>query len=76
MVWSITQVGNFHLHLESISANGFDAVVRNNLHSTFYLMREAYNQWMAKHGGSIVNMAADMGGMPEWDILVQHVQVG
>jgi hypothetical protein len=28
-------------------------------------MREAYNQWMAKHGGSIVNMAADMwGGMP------------
>ena len=28
-------------------------------------MREAYNQWMAKHGGSIVNMTADMwGGMP------------
>jgi citronellol/citronellal dehydrogenase len=57
--------GQFPSALESISANGFDAVVRNNLHSTFYLMREAYNQWMAKHGGSIVNMAADMwGGMP------------
>lgn len=57
--------GQFPSTLESISANGFDAVVRNNLHSTFYLMREAYNQWMAKHGGSIVNMAADMwGGMP------------
>ncbi|MDM1019985.1 SDR family oxidoreductase [Acinetobacter sp. VNK23] len=57
--------GQFPSNLESISANGFDAVVRNNLHSTFYLMREAYNQWMAKHGGSIVNMAADMwGGMP------------
>ncbi len=28
-------------------------------------MREAYNQWMVKHGGSIVNMTADMwGGMP------------
>ena len=68
--------GQFPSNLESISANGFDAVVRNNLHSTFYLMREAYNQWMAKHGGSIVNMAADMwGGMPEWGILVQHVQV-
>ncbi|MCE1270148.1 MAG: SDR family oxidoreductase [Acinetobacter sp.] len=57
--------GQFPSALESISANGFDAVVRNNLHSTFYLMREAYNQWMAKNGGSIVNMAADMwGGMP------------
>ena len=57
--------GQFPSTLESISANGFDAVVRNNLHATFYLMREAYNQWMAKNGGSIVNMAADMwGGMP------------
>ena len=57
--------GQFPSTLESISANGFDAVIRNNLHATFYLMREAYNQWMAKNGGSIVNMAADMwGGMP------------
>ncbi len=68
--------GQFPSALESISANGFDAVVRNNLHSTFYLMREAYNQWMAKHGGSIVNMAADMWAVcQEWDILVQHAQV-
>lgn len=57
--------GQFPAHLEKISANGFDAVIRNNLHSTFYLMREAYNQWMHKHGGSMVNMTADMwGGMP------------
>lgn len=57
--------GQFPATLESISANGFDAVIRNNLNSTFLLMREAYNQWMAKHGGSIVNMTADMwGGMP------------
>lgn len=57
--------GQFPSALEGISANGFDAVIRNNLHSTFYLMREAYNQWMEKHGGSIVNMTADMwGGMP------------
>ena len=57
--------GQFPSPLESISANGFDAVIRNNLHSTFYLMREAYNQWMEKNGGSIVNMTADMwGGMP------------
>jgi len=57
--------GQFPAHLENISANGFDAVIRNNLHATFYLMRETYNQWMAKNGGSIVNMTADMwGGMP------------
>ena len=57
--------GQFPSALEGISANGFDAVIRNNLHSTFYLMREAYNQWMEKNGGSIVNMTADMwGGMP------------
>jgi citronellol/citronellal dehydrogenase len=57
--------GQFPAHLENISANGFDAVIRNNLHATFYLMREAYNQWMKDHGGSMVNMTADMwGGMP------------
>ncbi|MBU3847031.1 MAG: SDR family oxidoreductase [Candidatus Acinetobacter avistercoris] len=57
--------GQFPATLESISANGFDAVIRNNLHATFFLMREAYNQWMEKNGGSIVNMTADMwGGMP------------
>lgn len=57
--------GQFPSTLESISANGFDAVIRNNLHATFFLMREAYNQWMEKNGGSIVNMTADMwGGMP------------
>ena len=57
--------GQFPSGLDSISPNGFDAVVRNNLHSSFYLMKEAYNQWMSKHGGNIVNMAADMwGGMP------------
>jgi len=57
--------GQFPSPLEMISANGFDAVVRNNLQGTFLMMREAYNQWMNKNGGSIVNMTADMwGGMP------------
>jgi citronellol/citronellal dehydrogenase len=57
--------GQFPSPLEMISANGFDAVVRNNLQGTFLMMREAYNQWMNNHGGSIVNMTADMwGGMP------------
>ena len=57
--------GQFPSALEDISANGFDAVVRNNLNGTFLMMREAYNQWMKNHGGSMVNMTADMwGGMP------------
>ncbi len=57
--------GQFPAPLSMISGNGFEAVVRNNLHGTFLMMREAYNQWMADHGGSIVNMTADMwGGMP------------
>lgn len=57
--------GQFPAALETISYNGFDAVIRNNLHGTFLMMREAYNQWMGEHGGSIVNMAADIhGGMP------------
>jgi citronellol/citronellal dehydrogenase len=57
--------GQFPSALANISTNGFDAVVKNNLHGTFLMMREVYNQWMAQHGGSIVNMCADMwGGMP------------
>jgi citronellol/citronellal dehydrogenase len=57
--------GQFPAALESISFNGFDSVIKNNLHGTFLMMRETYNQWMADHGGSIVNMTADMwGGMP------------
>jgi len=57
--------GQFPAPLESISFNGFDSVIRNNLHGTFLMMRETYNQWMGEHGGSIVNMTADMhGGMP------------
>jgi citronellol/citronellal dehydrogenase len=57
--------GQFPSPLEMISANGFEAVVRNNLQGTFLMMRETYNQWMRDHGGAIVNMTADMwGGMP------------
>jgi citronellol/citronellal dehydrogenase len=44
---------------------GWDAVVRNNLHGTFLFSREVYTQWMEGHGGSIVNMLADIwGGLP------------
>jgi citronellol/citronellal dehydrogenase len=57
--------GQFPAPLEKISLNGWDAVVRNNLHGTFLMSRECYTQWMQHHGGAIVNMLADIwGGMP------------
>jgi citronellol/citronellal dehydrogenase len=57
--------GQFAAPLESISAKGWDAVVRNNLTGGFLMAREAYTQWMKQKGGAIVNMLADMwNGMP------------
>lgn len=57
--------GQFPAPLEKISLNGWDAVVRNNLHGTFLMSRECYVQSMRDHGGTIVNMLADIwGGMP------------
>ncbi len=57
--------GQFNAPLESISAKGWDAVVRNNLTGGFLMARECYTQWMKAHGGSIVNITADNWmGMP------------
>jgi citronellol/citronellal dehydrogenase len=57
--------GQFPARLRDISLKGWDVVVRNNLHGTFLFSRECYVQWMENHGGSIVNMLADIwGGLP------------
>ena len=57
--------GQFPAPLRDISLKGWDAVVRNNLHGTFLFSRECFVQYMQAHGGSIVNMLADIwGGMP------------
>jgi citronellol/citronellal dehydrogenase len=58
--------GQFGSPLESISARGWDAVVRTNLTGGFLVARECYTQWMKAAGaGAIVNMIADMwNGMP------------
>jgi citronellol/citronellal dehydrogenase len=57
--------GQYPAALHDISLKGWDAVVRNNLHGTFLFSRECYVQWMQAHGGSIVNMLADIwGGLP------------
>jgi citronellol/citronellal dehydrogenase len=57
--------GQYPAPLASISAKGWDAVVRNNLTGGFLMARECFNQWMAEHGGAIVNVIADIWmGMP------------
>jgi citronellol/citronellal dehydrogenase len=57
--------GQFPSPAASMSAKGFDVVVRNNLTGGFIVSREVFTQSMEQHGGSIVNMAADMrNGFP------------
>lgn len=57
--------GQFPALLSEMSMNGFDAVVRNNLTSTFNVSKAALEYCMGASGGSIVNITAnDVGGMP------------
>jgi citronellol/citronellal dehydrogenase len=59
--------GQFPAPLATISAKGWDTVVRNNLTGGFLVSRECYTQWMQHHaaGCAIVNIIADMWmGMP------------
>ncbi len=57
--------GQFMTPLEAISAKGWEAVVSTNLTGGFLVARECYTQCMARHGGAIVNIVADMwGSMP------------
>lgn len=50
---------------ETLSLKGWEAVVRTNLTGGFLMARESYLRWMRDHGGSIVNIIADIwGGMP------------
>lgn len=51
--------GQFPSPAASLSAKGFDVVVRNNLTGGFIVSREVYSQSMREHGGAIVNMTAD-----------------
>ena len=63
--------GQYPSPLASITAKGWDAVVRNNLTGGFLMARECVTQWMladggrGANGGAIVNIIADMwNGMP------------
>ncbi len=57
--------GQYMTPLEAITAKGWEAVVHTNLTGGFLMARECYTQTMAKQGGAIVNIVADMwGSMP------------
>ena len=57
--------GQYISPLERISAKGWQAVIDTNLTGGFLVARECYLQSMQEHGGSIVNIVADMwGSMP------------
>ena len=59
--------GQYRQPLNKISSKGFEAVVRLNLFGGFMAMREVYNRWMERHGGSIVNIIADIwNGWPNY----------
>lgn len=63
--------GQFPARLENISANGWNAVVTNNLTGGFLVSREIYTQWMKQHGGAIVNITADF-----WRSMVEMGHTG
>ena len=57
--------GQYMTPLEKISAKGWQAVIDTNLTGGFLMARECYLQSMQAHGGSVVNIVADMwGSMP------------
>jgi len=52
--------GQFRAPLKDISINGWESVVRNNLTGGFIMSRECFNASMEAHGGTIVNIIANM----------------
>lgn len=57
--------GQFPSPAEHISQKGWHAVIETNLTGTFNVSRAVFNQVMAKKGGSIVNIVAEMwNGFP------------
>ncbi len=57
--------GQFPALLSEMSVSGFEAVIRNNLTSTFIVSKCVFEQSMRDYGGAIVNITADIvGGMP------------
>jgi len=57
--------GQFMSPLADMSLKGWNAVIETNLTGTFLVCREVFNSWMKDHGGSIVNIIAEVSrGFP------------
>lgn len=57
--------GQFAADVGDISPNGWRSVVDLNLTGTFLMTREVFHASMARHGGAVVSVVADMwNGMP------------
>ncbi|XP_037084490.1 peroxisomal trans-2-enoyl-CoA reductase-like [Pollicipes pollicipes] len=52
--------GQFLSAAADITRRGWHAVVETNLTGTFTLTQAAHRAWMRQHGGSVVNIIADM----------------
>jgi len=52
--------GQFVSPASKFRLKGWNAVIETNLTGTYLMCREAYNQWMEKNGGVIVNMVVNM----------------
>jgi len=57
--------GQFPALLSEMSTNGFEAVIKNNLVSTFNVSKIVFEHSLRDRGGNIVNITAnELGGMP------------
>lgn len=59
--------GQYKSDIKDMKTKGWRAVIDNNLTGGFIFSKQVYLQWMEAHGGSIVNIIADIwGGWPGW----------
>eukprot|EP00029_Vermamoeba_vermiformis_P010067 TRINITY_DN5225_c0_g1_i1.p1 TRINITY_DN5225_c0_g1~~TRINITY_DN5225_c0_g1_i1.p1 ORF type:complete len:308 (-),score=58.11 TRINITY_DN5225_c0_g1_i1:1-924(-) len=57
--------GQFPSPVANMSSNGWKTVIDLNINGTFYVTKAVFRAWMEEHGGSIVNIIADMfNGFP------------
>lgn len=57
--------GQFISPIADMKLKGWNAVIETNLTGTFLMCKEVFNAWMKDHGGSIVNIIAEMTrGLP------------
>lgn len=55
--------GNFPAKIEDLSGNAFKTVVDIDLQGTFHVSKAAFDAWMKKHGGVVINITAPFDNM-------------